>query len=293
MMISALLTYEFLQNAFLSGLIIGVIAPLLGLFIVVRRLALIADALSHVALAGIAGSLYLSQSVLFFSALNPIYLGMATAVGGSLLIERLRGAYKNFEELAIPIILSAGIGFGAIFISLAKGFGSDLVGYLFGSVSAVSRQDLLVIIIIAIVVIGFIRFFYKELFALSFDKEYAKVSGVNGKVIQTVFMIIVALVIGASMRIVGILLVSSLMTIPVAAAIQLAKSFKGAMLLSIAIGELSVIIGLFSAYHLDIAPGGTIVITSIIILLGVLGWNKLKGKKRVAKVKGGYMHDVG
>lgn len=292
-MISALLTFEFLQNAFLSGLIIGVIAPLLGLFIVVRRLALIADALSHVALAGIAGSLYLSQSVLFFSALNPIYLGMATAVGGSLLIERLRGAYKNFEELAIPIILSAGIGFGAIFISLAKGFGSDLVGYLFGSVSAVSRQDLWVIITIAVVVVAFIRFFYKELFALSFDKEYAKVSGVNGKIIQTVFMIIVALVIGASMRIVGILLVSSLMTIPVAAAIQLAKSFKGAMLLSIAIGELSVIIGLFSAYHLDIAPGGTIVITSIIILLGVLGWNKLKGKKRVGKVKGGFMHDVG
>ncbi len=284
--INALFTYEFLQNAFLSGLIIGVIAPLLGLFIVVRRLALIADALSHVALAGIAGSLFLSQSVLMFSALNPVYLGMASAVGGSLLIERLRGAYKNFEELAIPIILSTGIGFGAIFISLAKGFGSDLVGYLFGSVSAVSRQDLWIIVVIAIVVIAFIRFFYKEMFALSFDKEYAKVSGINGKIIQMFFMIIVALVIGASMRIVGILLVSSLMTIPVAAAIQLAKSFKGALVYSIVIGELSVIIGLFSAFHLDIAPGGTIVITSIIILLLVLSWNKMKGKKPTRKRKG-------
>ncbi|GEN84370.1 metal ABC transporter permease [Sporosarcina luteola] len=287
-MISALFTYEFLQNAFLSGLIIGIIAPLLGLFIVVRRLALIADALSHVALAGIAGSLYLSQSVLFFSALNPVYLGMAAAVGGSLLIEKLRGTYKHFEELAIPIILSTGIGFGAIFISMAKGFGADLVGYLFGSVSAVSRQDLWIIIIIAIVVIAFIRSFYKELFALSFDKEYAKVSGINGKVIQAVFMIITALVIGASMRIVGILLVSSLMTIPVAAAIQLAKSFKGAMLYSILIGELSVIVGLFVAYHLDIAPGGTIVITSIIILLFVLGWNKVKGSYHSRKVKGDF-----
>ena len=141
-MISALLSYEFLQNAFLSGLIIGVIAPLLGLFIVVRRLALIADALSHVALAGIAGSLYLSQQVLFFAALNPVYLGIGAAVGGSLLIEKLRGMYKHYEELAIPVILSAGIGFGAIFISLSKGFSSDLIGYLFGSVSAVSRQDL-------------------------------------------------------------------------------------------------------------------------------------------------------
>ena len=266
-MINALLTYEFLQNAFLSGIIIGVIAPLLGLFIVVRRLALIADALSHVALAGIAGSLFLSQQVLFFSALNPVYLGIGSAVGGSLLIEKLRGVYKHYEELAIPVILSAGIGFGAIFISLSKGFSSDLIGYLFGSVSAVSRQDLLIVIVIAIIVIGYIRFLYKELFVLSFDSEYSKVSGINARFIQLFFMVIIALVIGASMRIVGILLVSSLMTVPVAAAMQLAKSFKGAMIYSIIFGEIAVIIGLFSAFHLDIAPGGTIVVTSIIIVV--------------------------
>jgi zinc transport system permease protein len=285
-MITDILSYEFLQNAFLSGLIIGVIAPLLGLFIVVRRLSLIADALSHVALAGIAGSLYLSQQVLFFAALNPVYLGIASAVGGSLLIEKLRGAYRHYEELAIPVILSAGIGFGAIFISLSKGFGSDLIGYLFGSVSAVSRQDLIIVIIIAIIVITYIRYLYKELFVLSFDAEYAKVSGINSRYIQMVFMIITALVIGASMRIVGILLVSSLMTIPVAAAIQLAKSFKGAMLYSIIFGELAVIIGLVAAYHLDIAPGGTIVITSILILLVVLAWKKIQGGRIARTMKG-------
>ena len=285
-MINDILSYEFLQNAFLSGLIIGVIAPLLGLFIVVRRLSLIADALSHVALAGIAGSLYLSQQVLFFAALNPVYLGIASAVGGSLLIEKLRGAYRHYEELAIPVILSAGIGLGAIFISLSKGFGSDLIGYLFGSVSAVSRQDLFIVIVIAIIVIAYIRFLYKELFALSFDAEYAKVSGINSRYIQMVFMIIVALVIGASMRIVGILLVSSLMTIPVAAAIQLAKSFKSAMIYSIVFGELAVIIGLVSAYYLDIAPGGTIVITSIVILLVVLAWKKIQGGRNARIVKG-------
>jgi len=285
-MINDILSYEFLQNAFLSGLIIGVIAPLLGLFIVVRRLSLIADALSHVALAGIAGSLYLSQQVLFFAALNPVYLGIASAVGGSLLIEKLRGAYRHYEELAIPVILSAGIGIGAIFISLSKGFGSDLIGYLFGSVSAVSRQDLIVVIVIAIIVIAYIRFLYKELFALSFDGEYAKVSGINSRYIQMVFMIIVALVIGASMRIVGILLVSSLMTIPVAAAIQLAKSFKSAMIYSIIFGELAVIIGLVSAYYLDIAPGGTIVVTSIVILLVVLAWKKIQGGRNARTVKG-------
>lgn len=284
-MIEAILSYEFLQNAFLSGIIIGFIAPLLGLFIVVRRLALIADALSHVALAGIAGSLYLSQQVLFFSALNPVYFGIGTAVGGSLLIEKLRGMYKHYEELAIPVILSAGIGLGAIFISLSKGFSADLIGYLFGSVSAVSRQDLFIVIIIAIIVCIFIYFLYKELFVLSFDPEYSKVSGINAKYIQLFFMVITALVIGASMRIVGILLVSSLMTVPVAAAMQLAKSFKGAIAYSIVIGELSVIIGLVSAFYLDIAPGGTIVITSILLLLMVIAWKKIRGERRILLVK--------
>ncbi|ARK23235.1 metal ABC transporter permease [Sporosarcina sp. P37] len=275
-MIEAIFTYEFLQNAVLSGLIIGMIAPMLGLFIVVRRMAMISDALSHVALAGIAGSLYLSQQVLFFAALNPVYLGMGAAVIGSLLIERLRRVYKSFEELAIPIILSAGIGFGAIFISLAKGFGTDLVGYLFGSVSAVSRQDLYIVILIAVIVIAFLYFLYKELFSLAFDPEYARVSGINERVIQALFMVVTALVIGASMRIVGILLVSSLMTLPVAAAIQVAKSYKGALVYSVVFGEIAVVIGLISAYYLDIAPGGTIVVTSVIILLCVLFGKKVR-----------------
>ena len=141
-MIEALLLMNFYRMHFYLALLSVSLHRFLGLFIVVRRLAFIADALSHVALAGIAGSLYLSQQVLFFSALSPVYFGMGSAVAGSLLIEKLEGLYKHYEELAIPVILSAGIGVGAIFISLSKGFGSDLIGYLFGSVSAVSRQDL-------------------------------------------------------------------------------------------------------------------------------------------------------
>lgn len=285
-MIEALFTYEFLQNAFLSGIIIGFIAPLLGLFIVVRRLALIADALSHVALAGIAGSLYLSQQFLVLSALNPVYFGIGAAIGGSLLIDKLRNVYKHFEELAIPVILSAGIGLSAIFISLSKGFTADLMGYLFGSVSAVSRGDLWVVFGIAMIVIAFVYFFYKELFVLSFDGEYSKVSGINAKMIDLVFMVVTALVIGASMRIVGILLVSSLMTVPVATAMQLAKSFKGAMIYAIILGELAVIVGLIGAFYLDIAPGGTIVLSSILILLIVLGVKKFRSRPSGKLMKG-------
>ncbi|MFK8793085.1 metal ABC transporter permease [Planococcus plakortidis] len=282
-MLEAILSYEFLQNAFASGLIIGVIAPLLGVFIVVRRLSLIADALSHVTLAGIAGSLYLSQSVGALALLNPLYLGIASSVMGSMLIERLRSVYKHYEELAIPIILSAGIGFGAIFISLAEGFSSDLFGYLFGTVSAVSRQDLFIVAGIAVVVLAFIRIFFKELFVLSFDDEYARASGLPAKWIHFLFMIVTALVIAGSMRIVGILLVSSLMTIPVATAMRVAKSFKQTIWLSILFGEVSVLTGLVAAFYFDLAPGGTIVVTSIAILLVILAYRKISlSKKRGA-----------
>ncbi|PSL41191.1 zinc transport system permease protein [Planomicrobium soli] len=274
-MIEAIFSYAFLQNAFAAGLIIGIIAPLLGVFIVVRRLSLIADALSHVTLAGIAGSLYLSQSVAAFALLNPLFLGIAASVAGSVLIERLRSLYKHYEELAIPIILSAGIGFGAIFISLAQGFSADLFGYLFGSVSAVSRGDLGIVIGIAVIVLLFISVFFKELFVLSFDDEYAKASGLPAKWIHFLFMIVTALVIAGSMRIVGILLVSSLMTIPVAAAMRMGKSFKGTILWSVIFGEISVLTGLITAFYFNLAPGGTIVVTSIFLLLLVIGFKKI------------------
>lgn len=274
-MIEAILNYEFLQNAFFSGLIIGIIAPLLGVFIVVRRLSLIADALSHVTLAGIAGSLYLSQSVPALVLLNPIYLGIVASVSGSILIERLRSLYKHYEELAIPIIMSGGIGLSAIFISMAQGFSQDLMSYLFGSVSAVSRQDLYVVIGIALIVVLFLFFMFKELFLLSFDDEFAKASGIPAKWVHLAFMVVTALVIAASMRIVGILLVSSLMTLPVAAAMRVAKGFKQAIIYAIVFGELAVIIGLISAFYLNLAPGGTIVVTSIIILLAVIFGKKM------------------
>jgi zinc transport system permease protein len=279
-MISGLMQYEFLQNAFLTGMIIGVIAPLLGVFIVVRRLSLIADALSHVTLAGIAASLLLEKKFLFVSGLNPLYMGMAFSVGGSLFIEKLRTVYKHYQELAIPIILSGGIGLGVIFISLADGFNTDLFSYLFGSVSAVSRTDLWTIAIISILVILLVVVLYKELFLLSFDEEYARATGIAAKTLHFVFIVMVALVIAASMRIVGILLVSSLMTLPVAASIRFAKGFKQTILFSILFGEVSVLGGLVLSYYLDLAPGGTIVMIAVLILILTI-WLKKRASARV------------
>ena len=259
--------YEFLQNAFLAGILVGIIAPLLGVFIVVRKLSLIADALSHVTLTGIAFSLLLSKEVPTLATMNPMYMGMAFSVTGSLFIERLRSVYKHYQELAIPIILSGGVGLGAIFISLANGFTTDLFGYLFGSVSAVSRMDLWLVLFISIVVITIVVLLYKELFLLSFDEEHAKTSGIPAKAIHFVFIVLVALVIAISMRIVGVLLVSSLMTLPVAAALKVAKGFKQTIFISILFGEIAVIGGLFTSYYLNLAPGGTIVVLAILILL--------------------------
>ena len=282
-MIQGIFQYEFLQNAFLTGILIGFLAPLLGVFIVVRRLSLIADALSHVTLAGIAASLLLGKYFVALSSLNPLYLGMVFSVGGSLFIEKLRGVYKHYQELAISIILSGGIGLGVIFISLADGFNTDLYSYLFGSVSAVSRTDLWVIFVISIVVVITIILLYKELFLLSFDEEHAKASGIAAKSIHFIFIIMVALVIAASMRIVGIMLVSSLMTLPVAASIRIAKGFKQTIFLSIIFGEIAVLGGLFSSYYLDLAPGGTIVMIAVAILVFTIVYKKIMIKSQVSQ----------
>ncbi|ADC50815.1 ABC Mn2+/Zn2+ transporter (permease) [Alkalihalophilus pseudofirmus OF4] len=280
-MLEAFFRYEFLQNAFFTGVMIGLLAPMLGVFLVVRRLSLIADALSHITLSGIAASLLLGKHVVFFQGLNPLYMGMVFSVGGALLIEQLRSVYQYYKEIAIPIILSGGIGLGVVFISLAYGFNNDLFNYLFGSVIAVTRSDLWTILGVTIVVLVVLTLFYKELFFLSFDEEQAVVSGLNRKLVHFIFIVMVALVIAASMRIVGILLVSSLMTLPVAAAMRFAKGFKQMFVYSILFGQISVIGGLILAYQLDLAPGGTIVILAVLILIGSIAVDKMMGARQI------------
>ncbi|MBI5975664.1 metal ABC transporter permease [Staphylococcus canis] len=285
-MIDALLNFEFIRYSMISGILVGLIAPLIGTFIVVRRLSLIADALSHVTLGGISFGMFLISSSPILSFINPIWTGILFSIVGALLIEKLRTSYKDYQEIAIPIIMSTGIGLSAIFISLADGFNQEIVGLLFGSISAVSLSDLFTIIIITIIVLVFIMMLYKELFILSFDTEYSQIIGVP-KIIQFLFIVIVALVISASMRVIGILLVSALITLPVAIAMRWTKGFKQFILISILIGEFSVIVGLITAFYLDISPGGVIVVILIALLCLTLFYQKVISRK----VKGEVTHE--
>ncbi|WP_202908617.1 metal ABC transporter permease [Halalkalibacillus sediminis] len=278
-MLDALMNFELLRNTFYTGLLVGLIAPLLGTFILVRRLSLIADGLSHVTLAGIAFGLFMQKkyTLLMFT---PFHSGIAFSIIGALVIENLRSVYKAFQEIAIPITLSVGVGLSVVFIALADGINTDIFAYLFGSVAAVSRTDLYLVLAVTLFVIIMVITLYKELLALSFDEEFATVSGIRSKVIHFIFIVMTALVISASIRIVGVLLVSALMTLPVATSIRIAKSFKQAIFYSIIYGEVAVISGLITGYYFEIPPGGTIVI----IAASLLGLTLLIKKLYMARI---------
>lgn len=270
------LYYDFMRRAVLAGLIIGLISPLVGIYLVVRRLSLIADALAHVTLSGVAAGLLLQKHVPWFQQVNPLHVGMLFSVGGAMFVERLRGLYRTYQELAIPVVLSGGIGLGVVLISAADGFNVDVAGYLFGSILAVGKDELWWMVIVAALVLAVIFLFHKELFALSFDEESAMVSGIPYRWINILFSFSVALVIAASIRVVGILLVSALMTIPVAAALQIAGSFRRTMLYSLLFSETAVLCGLAAAYYLDWSSGGTIVLVSVLILVVILAVKRLR-----------------
>lgn len=257
------LQYGFMQRAMIAGIIVGILCPLIGIYIVLRRMSLIGDSLSHVALSGVAAGV--------LANIYPLITALIFSVFAALGIEKLRKNYPQYSELAIAIILSAGLGTGVVLISLAKNINIDLMGYLFGSITTVLKEDIYLIIILGVLIMLSVKFLYKELFYIAFDEEAATLSGIPVKQINIYFIVITAATITLSMRIVGILLVSSLMVIPVATSLQIAKSFKQAMVLSFIFAEFSVMAGIIISYYLELASGGTIVLLSVGILLLVIG----------------------
>lgn len=251
-------TYSFMQRAFLIGNIIAVIAPLIGVFLILKRLSLIGNTISHVALAGIALGLLLG--------IYPIFLAILVSVAAALGIEKIRSRFSDYAELSLSIILAAGLGTAAILISMLKN-STGIMSYLFGSLTIVSTQDLYIIVPLAVVIVLIIFIYYYGFFFLSFNEKDARMAGIPTKFLNLSFMIIISITVSLSMRIVGGLLIASLISIPVASALQLAHSFKETILLSILAGVLSVNTGLIGSFYLDLAPGGTIIIVNIVFFL--------------------------
>jgi zinc transport system permease protein len=261
-----MLTYEFMRRSLIMGIMIGIVAPCVGYFLVLRRQSVIGDTLSHVALSGAAFGMLTNS--------YPLLTAMLFTVIASLGIEGLRIKYRHFAELSLSIILSAGVGLASILLSLGNTQG--VLSYLFGSLSLVSSQEILLFVILSVIIFGTIIILYNKLFYITFDEESAYLTGIPTKRINIFFSVLVALTVAISMRIVGVLLISSLMVLPVAASLLIAKSFKAGLVYSMVFGVVSVIIGLILSYYLNLATGGTIVLSALAILLIIIIFQNMK-----------------
>jgi zinc transport system permease protein len=257
---------DFILRGLEAGIVIAVIAPLIGMFLVLRRYSLIADTLAHVSLAGVALG--------FLFTLNPVFTAIVTSAVSSVFIERLRMTKKVYGESALAIFLSGSLAFAIILLSLSRGFGTDLFSYLFGSIVTVRTEEVMTILVVGLCVVVAIALLFKELVFVSFDEEAAQVAGIPTRMVNTMLILLTALTVSLAMPIVGILLISALMVIPVVAALQMKKSFKETLLLAELISVFSMVSGIFVSFYLNLSAGGTIVMIAFAIFLGILAYQK-------------------
>ncbi|MDQ1909587.1 metal ABC transporter permease [Paenibacillus sp. GD4] len=255
-------TEYFFQRALLGGALIGLTAPLMGVFLVLRRLSMIGDTLAHVSIAGVALGFLLN--------IYPIGVGLIFALLASFAIERLRKAYKTYAELSIAIIMSGGVALSTFLFTVGKGFNINVMSYFFGSIYTLDSTDLWVVAGVTTLVVAVIAVNYKELFLMFFDEDAAEVSGLPIRFYNIMITMLTALVISVSIKILGALLVSSLLTIPVACSLLIARSFKHSVFWAILFSEIAVIGGLVAAGVWDLAPGATVVLLLIAMLIGIL-----------------------
>ncbi|KZS48900.1 zinc ABC transporter permease [Paenibacillus glucanolyticus] len=254
----AMLSYEFMQRAFWAGGLIGVIGPVLGVFLMLRRQVLMADTLSHVSLAGVAlGS---------FLKLNPALSGFAIAIMGALVIEQLRRVYRTYSEVPVAIIMTSGLALAVVLMSLNQNLSKSFSSYLFGSIVAVSDMQLRLIAVVAAVGVLFFVGMRRPLYTFAFDEETAAVSGTRVSLLSFLFAVFTGMTVAAAMPVVGVLLVSALIVLPASIALRIAPGFIAAMGIAVAVGLSGVFSGLTASYYLNTPPGGTIAL----ILLGFL-----------------------
>lgn len=260
----AIFQYDFMIRALLAGLMIAVIAPLIGNFLVIRRLSLIADTLSHIALAGIGLGLLLGVA--------PIPVTVLVTVCAALVIEWLRSRRRLPAEAVLAMFLPGGLALAVVLISLAHGFNANLFSYLFGSITTVRPEELWLILGLGAAVIIAVATLYRQLLYSSFDEDSARVDGVRVNLVNAVLIVLTAVTVTLAMRVVGILLIGALMVIPAVTAMQVARSFRQSLGLSILFALAAVLVGLLGAYYLNLPAGASIVLVS----LGIFGLSAVR-----------------
>ncbi|MDH4944918.1 metal ABC transporter permease [Sulfurimonas sp. C5] len=258
--------YEFMQRAFIAGIFIAVLASVGGTFVVLKRYSLISETLAHSALVGVAVGLV--------AGYNPMWIAVIVSVLFAWLIEYLRSSFALYSDAILSIILSGALALAVIIVSVGGSFNNSLFSYLFGSILAVTTEDLLTILAFGTVALTFLLLYAKELYFIAYDEEVAKTSGIEVKMLNFLLVSVIAIIIALSIRIVGSLLIGALMVIPVVAALQYRVGFKQTLLLSLVFAVFSVIFGMIVSYNFSLPSGATIVLSIIAIFIISLVVNK-------------------
>jgi zinc transport system permease protein len=263
------LQFAFIQKAFIAGTFIGVLCACLGLFLVLKKMSLIGDGLSHVSFGAVALGLY--------AGLYPIYVAIPIVLVASYLILKLSEKAKVYGDAAIGVFSSVGIASGVILAALSRGFNVDLLSYLFGNILAISDAEIVISMVLSLVVLLTISFFYYDLFSATFDEEYAKATGIKTKYVNLILASLTGITVVLSIRIVGIMLISAMLILPSVTALQLAKGFRGAMIISAIVSVFSVLAGITLSFFLNLPAGATIVITNFFVFIAAMVWKKVRG----------------
>ena len=265
-----------MHRAFVAGAITALICPAIGVFLVPRRLSLIADTLAHVALAGVALG--------FLIGISPVIGALAVTLVGAVGIERLRARGALQGDAALAVFLSGGFALAVVLISLTRGFNADLFAILFGSILTVSPTDVWLIVALGAVVGATIGTFYRQLLAITLNEDLARTSGVPVAGLNLLLTLLTALTTVVAMRMVGVLLVSAMIVIPTLTGFALARSFRQATVIAIVMALVSMTLGLIAAYYLRLAAGGAVVLTALIVFaLASFGHRLLVGVVREAR----------
>lgn len=252
----------YIQRALISGISIAIMCSLIGLFLVLRKQSLFGDAISHMAFGGIAIGTYLN--------IYPFWTAIIFSASSALVINKIRYYTKLNSDSMVAVLLSFGLGIGVTLISISDGFSVDLFSFLFGSILLVSYEDVLMTVGMAIIVTSIIGLFFKKLIYVTFDEDQAKISGLHVEQLDYLFIVLVAVAVIVSMKLVGILLISSLIVIPNIASLMLNQGFKRTLFISIIISACSVFFGIILSYYFNTAPSGMIVLLSVGIFIAVI-----------------------